>query len=219
LHDHDDHPDDTNHDDTMKRPPSAFMRRHSRGVSLIEVLVATLVVALGILAMLAMQVNATRLSKASEYRAMGALLAADLADRMRANPGGVFFETTAGDGTTSTINEYAFSDPYPTTPTTIDDVGTDCTTTACTPDAMAAKDLLEWRHAVADALPGGWVRVGAADTTNHAVDFWLIWVDPDGTSSADSTSECPDDVAAAPAEGETPTTTVTPRCMHFHVNL
>lgn len=207
----------------MTKPhPRFHARRAGRGVSLIEVLVATLVVALGILAMLAMQVNATRLTKASEYRAMGALLAADFADRMRANPEGVFFQMTAGGGSggvaSAVVNKYAFDEAYPTSAATIADVGTDCTTTACTPDAMATKDLLEWRHAVADALPGGWVRVGAADETNRAVDFWLIWVDPQGTSSGDSTSECPDDLIAPPAAGQA-ASTITPRCMHFHVNL
>jgi hypothetical protein len=83
---------------------------------------------------------------------------------------------------------------------------------------MAARDLLEWRHAVADALPGGWVRVGAADEPNRAVDFWLIWVDPQGTSSGDSISECPDKLITPPEPGQA-ASTITPRCMHFHVNL
>ncbi|RZK98755.1 MAG: type IV pilus modification protein PilV, partial [Rubrivivax sp.] len=54
------------------------------GASLIEVLVAILVVSIGILSMVAMQANAVKFSKTSENRAIGALLVNDLADRLRA---------------------------------------------------------------------------------------------------------------------------------------
>ena len=64
-------------------------RSRAGGVSLIEVLVALLVVSLGILAMSGLLTNSTRYGKTSEFRAVATLLANDIADRMRANKAGV----------------------------------------------------------------------------------------------------------------------------------
>lgn len=57
-----------------------------RGVSLIEVLIALLLVALGVLGAAALQLNALRYTQDSAYRAQAALLVTDLLERMRANP-------------------------------------------------------------------------------------------------------------------------------------
>ena len=57
-----------------------------RGFSLIEVLIALLLVALGVLGAAALQLNALRYTQDSAYRAQAALLVTDLLERMRANP-------------------------------------------------------------------------------------------------------------------------------------
>ncbi|MES2091439.1 MAG: type IV pilus modification protein PilV, partial [Pseudomonadota bacterium] len=62
------------------RPPL-----HQRGATLIEVMVSALIVAFGVLAMIALQANSIKFSKTSEYRSVATLLANDLADRMRLN--------------------------------------------------------------------------------------------------------------------------------------
>ena len=56
-----------------------------RGFSLIEVLIALLLVALGVLGAAALQLNALRYTQDSAYRAQAALLVTDLLERMRAN--------------------------------------------------------------------------------------------------------------------------------------
>jgi prepilin-type N-terminal cleavage/methylation domain-containing protein len=56
------------------------------GFSLVEVLVAMFVVAMGILALAGLLQAATRYSKISELRSTATLLANDIADRIRANP-------------------------------------------------------------------------------------------------------------------------------------
>ena len=63
-------------------------RAPESGFSLVEVLVAMFVVAMGILALAGLLQASTRYSKMSELRSTATLLANDIADRIRANPVG-----------------------------------------------------------------------------------------------------------------------------------
>lgn len=178
----------------------------SRGVSLIEVLVAMLVVSFGILAMSGLLTNSARYGKTSEHRAIATLLANDIADRMRANMPGV-----AG-GSYGLASAYeALSEP----PAANDG----CTEAApCTGDngaAMAAKDLADWRRALYFGLPGGAgyisVRPDAA-----AADVWVAWLDPAAVQEVEAAevgrSECPEGFVEDDADPK-------PRCAYFRVGL
>jgi len=69
------------------RPSRAVRRRASaRGVGLIEVLVAVLVLAIGLLGVAAMQALALRNSQSSLERSQGVVHAYTILDAMRANP-------------------------------------------------------------------------------------------------------------------------------------
>lgn len=75
------------------RSPSAGTRRHAprtaaanRGVGLIEVLVAVLVLAIGLLGVAAMQATALRNSQSSLERSQGVVHVYTILDAMRANP-------------------------------------------------------------------------------------------------------------------------------------
>lgn len=69
------------------RPPHAAHRRApARGVGLIEVLVAVLVLAIGLLGVAAMQALALRNSQSSLERSQGVVHAYTILDAMRANP-------------------------------------------------------------------------------------------------------------------------------------
>ena len=191
-------------------------RRHplaQSGASLIEVLVAILVVSIGILSMVAMQANATKLTKTSEHRAIGALLVGDLADRMRANKDG--FEA----------NQYTFTTAYPTNGVvTAPEYSDTCNTPTadCTANDMAAKDLNDWRRTVAFSLPGGFARISARDA-NNGVDVWLAWIDPNdlgesgSNKDARANTECPASFVTASADANV--SAATPHCMYFRVNL
>jgi type IV pilus assembly protein PilV len=185
------------------------MQAHKQtGVSLIEVLVAILIVALGILSMAIMQTKVTRLSKTSEARTMGNMLAADLADRMRANPDGV----TAG--------AYAFSTAIPTGATSPSfSVTAQCnaSTSSCNANQLAQFDLSDWRERVFRSLPSGWARISAYDSANHAHDLWLIWQEPDERTTAQSPvlDTCPNGIAPSTSNG----VSTAIRCMYFRINL
>ncbi|WP_371319263.1 type IV pilus modification protein PilV [Pseudomonas gingeri] len=61
-------------------------RHHQVGVSLIEVLVAMLVMAIGLLGAAALQLNALRYTDSSTISTQASFIAYDLLDRIRANP-------------------------------------------------------------------------------------------------------------------------------------
>ena len=179
-------------------------RRRHAGVSLIEVLVAMLVVSFGVLAMSGLLSNATRYGKTSEFRAIATLLANDIGDRMRANMPGVT------GGSYALAKEYERLDSPP-------DADPSCVEGApCTPAALAAKDLTDWRRALYFGLPGGagYVSVSA---DGSAADVWVGWTDPGAVEEAFAgdeeagRKECPD-AFAGNAEPR-------PRCVYFRVGL
>jgi type IV pilus assembly protein PilV len=67
--------------------PNLVARRRQRGLSLIEVLVAMVILSLGLLGMAGLQAAGLRTSQSSFYRAQAAQYAEDMAERMRANLG------------------------------------------------------------------------------------------------------------------------------------
>lgn len=63
------------------------MTGHQRGVGMIEVLVAVLIFAIGLLGVASMQVFTLKMNSNAETRTRATLLATDMVERMRANPG------------------------------------------------------------------------------------------------------------------------------------
>jgi type IV pilus assembly protein PilV len=188
----------------MNHPITLKPSRAQAGVSLIEVLVAVLVVALGILAMLAMQVNAVKFTKSSEIRTMGAMLASDLADRMRANRAGFVSDS------------YLLNNQYSTSFTADTTSAQQCSTTTkqCLSDELAKSDLADWLQSVHQALPNGSAWISSVDKQDNAVDIWLVWREASegSTPAGRNSDECPSNMLPA-------NMTPAPRCMYFHINL
>lgn len=171
-----------------------------RGATLIEVMVSMLIVAFGVLAMIALQTNAIKFTKTSEYRSIATLLANDLADRMRVNPDGVI---KAG----YTLSDQTYAAPKET-PTR-----TECAApTNCTDLELAARDLGEWRRALFFSLPGGngFVRPTA---DNSAADIWIAWLDPGESNPVTETNN------GCPATFLPKTVPDTLHCVYFRVSL
>ena len=113
------------------------VRTLQKGFTLLEVLIAVLVLSIGLLGLASLQATNLRLNQQALMRSQEAHLAYDMIDRMRANMPGV--------------NASAYD--LPTLPTSAD---TNCTSnTGCTPAAMAAQDYFEWNAAVTATLPDG----------------------------------------------------------------
>lgn len=126
------------------------MKRHSvrqssqLGVSLIEVLVALLVLAVGLLGVLVMQARGLQFNQNGFYQSQAMFMAEDIVERMRANQ--------------VAVDDYAIDFGDAGTP------GSGFCDTTCTTDDMAASDLLQWKTDLSDVLPAGDGRVviGAA---------------------------------------------------------
>jgi type IV pilus assembly protein PilV len=124
----------------------SYTRRQQRGVGLIEVLVAVLVFAVGIMGISAMQLAAKRSGYEATQRSIATSLARDIIERIRSNPG--------------QLDAYVVTDLGSATVT----FTTNCNTAACTPDALAARDLYEWN----ELLKGASEQVVIDGTTSNA---------------------------------------------------
>lgn len=109
--------------------------RQQDGVTLLEILVAILIISFGLLGTAGLQAVGLKASVSANQRTAATLLAYDAADRMRANMVGV----AAGNYHNYTVTQ-----------------NTNCLASAgCTPAQMAQHDMYEWNAAIAAALPQG----------------------------------------------------------------
>jgi len=176
--------------------PSSRQSRPARGVSF------------GILALSGLLGAAARYGKTSEFRSTATLLAADIADRMRANmPALNPLAVPVGS-----ITAYDVTDPWEAD--MAEPPAAECAN-PCTAAQMAAMDVAEWRRALYFSLPNGTGYL-AYDPGSRSADVWIAWLDPAASSdeakfgSDDQHQECP------PGFREL---TPQPRCMFFRVGL
>lgn len=134
-------------------PDHKQFKKHSQhGFTLLEVLIALLILSIGLLGLAALQTTGLRSNQMANMRTLATQAAYDITDRMRAN------ELAMGvdrDPDTGIVTYVAGNDSYIITRTAADPVPTvDCTTNECTPAQLATFDLSQWRNRVSQ-LPGG----------------------------------------------------------------
>lgn len=145
----------------MTLPTIPTHSRLQRGISLIESLVAIVVMALGILGILGVQMRTLADTQTTVYRAQAIRLIEDLSERMKTNPNAL-----------GTINSYVsgFSDePTPG----------DCSD-GCSQGDQATYDLALWKQAVKATLPLGQASVFLApgetvDANRRQLGVMLAW--------------------------------------------
>ncbi|MET0088663.1 MAG: type IV pilus modification protein PilV [Candidatus Thiodiazotropha sp.] len=120
--------------------------RYARGMTLIEVLIAAIVIAVGLLGVAAMQVTALQGSSNANFRARSIDLASTLTDRIRAN--------------LTALNTYATTDPNgcdnpPNPVCAMVPDGSDTAASDCTPDQMAVYDVWDVSCKVENEYPPG----------------------------------------------------------------
>lgn len=106
--------------------------QRSRGFSLVEVLVALVVMAVGMLGIAGLYIEGLRAGRTSVYRGAAVTLAGDMADRIRANPDGAYAGTGPG-ADRGCVNG-----------------GGDCS-----PNDLAADDWFRWLEDLRRRLPAG----------------------------------------------------------------
>ncbi|WP_321528892.1 type IV pilus modification protein PilV [Sedimenticola selenatireducens] len=130
------------------------------GFTLVEILVAVLVLSLGLLGVAGMQVMSVKNSNSAYQRAQATQLSYDIIDRMRANR----------DEAEKTGSGYvvAFGGSY--------SASSACETGNCSPASMATYDIANWKTTLAATLPGGDGSV-AINTASKMVTINIRWDD------------------------------------------
>jgi len=135
------------------------------GFTLIEVLIAMLVLAVGLLGLAGLQATSLRNNQSAYNRSQATQLTYDLADRMRAN----FTEA----------NKLAASVYITTDPTAAAE--RPCNgAPGCNPQLMAENDLFEWNRTVTTTLPSG------AGTIVEAAGVFTITINWDDNRDGDA---------------------------------
>ena len=150
--------------------PNANMLRHTpikrsgraNGFTLLEVLVALVVLSIGLLGLAGLQVASLRYNHSAYLRSQATLLAYDILDRMRAN------------------RQEALSGAYTISLGTLPSAPTSCIGNAsnCTPPMLATDDLYQWETELTNTLPGGTGSISdvkVAQSTQFTVT--VQWID------------------------------------------
>ena len=123
--------------------------RCAGGFTLVEVLVAIVILSIGILGAVGMQLSAIRMNREVRYQATALSLAKELAEKMRGNKD-IAILTSAG--TSAGQNPYLL-DTILTATSSLTAPGTNCLTATCTAQQLALWDRYDWQLRTRDALP------------------------------------------------------------------
>lgn len=110
--------------------------KQQNGSSLVEVMVALFVLAIGLLGILAMQSKSMQYNQSAHIYSQAVYLANDIAERIRMNPTQASIYAGTYDGVSQSPS-------------------TACTAGGCDGAALAAWDKVEWNNLVGKILPAG----------------------------------------------------------------
>ncbi len=139
-------------------------RKRQAGVTLIEVLVSALVVAIGLVGVAGLQVASLKNNQSAFMRSQATALAYDLADRMRSNRDG------------------AGSDQYDASAASL--TAGCASTSGCSAQQLAEHDMAEWAAALSSNLPMGQGVVCIDSTPNDGASAASPACDGSGTQFA-----------------------------------
>ena len=136
----------------FRRPGGVHARRAESGFSLIEVLVAILILGVGVLGVAGLQLLSLQNNTSAMYRTQAVQSAYDIIDRARANRAEAY--------------NIAIDDDAPT--------ASNCVTSTCSRTEMRNFDLAAWRAALETTLPEG---TGGIETSGGVVTVTVRWQD------------------------------------------
>jgi type IV pilus assembly protein PilV len=151
-------------------------RSQQRGITLIESLVALVVLALGVLGLIGFQLQTLRDTRDSVGRSRAIVSVQDIAERMRANPNATAANYTSGFA--------AVAAPNP-----------NCTTAACSVVELAAFDVWRWKANVAAALPGGQAAITPSATDARQFAVMVGWLENQADANATTSAGASDATA------------------------
>jgi type IV pilus assembly protein PilV len=162
--------------------PSACSHTNQQGATLIEVLVALLLLSFTLLGIAGLLSATTRYQVGTEGRSMSALMFNDLTNRMRTN-----LPQVPGYDAANATPVYGYSDSWSTQQAAITAPSTNCgpsATATCTSADRATYDLWEIRSMARRSMPQGSLLLSGNITTGVTATY--MWFDKDSTNDAAS---------------------------------
>lgn len=161
-------------------------RKLHRGVTLIEVLVALVVMSIGMLGIAGLQVATAQFQQGSRVRGMLAPMLSDIAGRIRTNPDQAGDNAATGATYTSA---YVLSDTWSAQQSATLTVSKNCEQdgVSCSTSERSSYDMIAWRQRVRAAVPQGAAMVSGDRASGFQVTF--MWLDKsltDKGSASDS---------------------------------
>ncbi|MET1115507.1 MAG: type IV pilus modification protein PilV [Comamonas sp.] len=155
-----------------------------RGITLIESLVAIVVMALGVLGVLGVQMRTLADTQTGVRRAQAVRLIEDLSERIRVNPNGL-----------SQLTSYVINTAEPAAApgaaelTALQALQSTCTSSACSGAQLASRDRALWLATVQQTLPQGHAQVFLVASENTTVDrrqlgVMVSWRENEKTAAA-----------------------------------
>lgn len=139
-----------------------------RGFTLLEVLVALVVLSIGVLGLAAMQASALSSTHGSQLESMVAIQARSLADAMTADPD-YWNNNTPTFTVTGTPNNLTWTGNPPTQTTS-------CLNNACTtPSDMAGYDVQQWANQLLTQVPGATAKIACIGSAPIGCSINITW--------------------------------------------
>lgn len=138
------------------------------GFTLIEVMVAIVILSFGLLGVAGLMVTGIQFTHSAQQRTMATQLAYDMIDRMRSNQAGVALPDNAAGGGSyhRPIGDVAAAGSPYIVPK-VNCIGNIAAATGCLPGDMADQDSFEWQQGVRARLGNG-VAIVCRDSSNSA---------------------------------------------------
>lgn len=151
----------------MQMHSSFAAKSKQNGVSLLESLVALLVLALGVLGMLGVQLKSLSDNQTATQRAIAVRLAEDLFERIKASPQGLG-NITIGAYSLNTVGATWSMQPTPPTSGM-------CNANPCSAAQQATFDIWRWQNTVQQSLPGGQATTFISPVDAEQLGVMIAW--------------------------------------------
>lgn len=151
-------------------------RQSQRGSTLLEVLIAILIFAFGMVGIAGLMAAGLKYQVGNEARLNVSSAINDLSERIRANVAGAKGYTAIIGATATLGTGYDYADTYANQIATAPAApALNCDTAVCTPAQLATYDQLKWRNLLTATLPGGAGYITGDVTTGFTVT--VMWAD------------------------------------------
>jgi len=175
---------------------SRFTHKYQTGASMLEVLIAILIMSFGISGAALLMAATMQYNKTSQYQMVALQIATQLAETMRANTDGFMADAYVK---TNTYSSNLAPIPVPIC----------ANAAACSSTEIGSIDKAQIANTLRLALPGGDFNIQRNGTR---ADIWIMWMEPSTTASmALGSANCR--AAAISANGERP------RCLYIRAAL